>query len=310
MELILDSARSFIELMNTNEFLCASNLAGSVQNVSLLTLKNEMFLSYINNILLIVASQVSGTETAREVFDDSVKRAIEQRISLEKGIKGLESKISYQLDKAVRAYLRAIEQNERNQSQAQHNISPNETQFGESDEDPLSFRPRADALDTSVDGENTERRTQTADHSDSDVSSEEGNKSKYVAPKVFAAIQHRRERPRRRNIVMEEYLRENDEAPVAQPSIGTTILDEGRGGERTYSGIERDRQVREYEEATYTRISSISAKQARREALQRQRDARTKNLFGEEWGFMDEEGALQQKKSRSSGKKRTKRRKH
>ena len=95
------------------------------EGISLLSLKNDALASYINNLSLVVLSQLDrleggnsthgldhnnnsgdvdyGTEVSKQ-RDEAIARTIVQRVTLEKGVKPLERKINYQMENLVKAY--------------------------------------------------------------------------------------------------------------------------------------------------------------------------------------------------------------
>lgn len=272
------------EALENNEIVKKEDIQECDNGISLFALKNDALLSYINNIALIIAGQIKrslGEETQSEL-ENSVKRTIEQRVTLEKGIKGLEAKISYQVDKALRAYRKSLETAE---VEAEQN--------SDSEDDLTSFRPNVSQLQSKSD----------------DESDDEETTKKYRVPKIAATTQFSKDRKsRRRDFTMEEYIQDTQDAPIAEPSIGTTIKDHGRGGMSTDKDRRKAREVQTYEEDNFTRIQNVSSKQARRDARQRQRDAMSKSFFGEDWGFL-QDGSGNKRRPKGSGQK-SKRRKH
>ena len=95
---VKDSSSQHPELVRN--LLAKSNLL--LEGVSLLGLKNESLVSYINNIVLVVLSHLERLESDLETGSSAVERSIIQRVTLEKGVKPLEKKLSYQLDKMIR----------------------------------------------------------------------------------------------------------------------------------------------------------------------------------------------------------------
>lgn len=285
LKTLAEGALKLAEALENNEVVRKEDIKDCDNGISLFALKNDALLSYINNIALIIAGQIKrslGEDTQSEL-ENNIKRTIEQRVTLEKGIKGLEAKISYQVDKALRAYRKSLETTE-----------VEEAKESDSEDDLTSFRPNVAQLQSKSDEESDE---------------EEATK-KYRAPKIAATTQFSKDRKsRRRDFTMEEFIQDTAEAPMAEPSIGTTIQDHGRGGMSTEKDRRKAREVQTYEEDNFTRIQSVSAKQARRDARQRQRDAMSKSFFGEDWGFLQQGGGDNKRRSKGSGGK-SKRRKH
>lgn len=95
------------------------------EGISLLSLKNDALASYINNLSLVVLSQLDRLEGGNSTHgldhnnnsgdvdyrtevskqrDEAIARTIVQRVTLEKGVKPLERKINYQMENLVKAY--------------------------------------------------------------------------------------------------------------------------------------------------------------------------------------------------------------
>lgn len=271
------------------------DLEYSQKGISLLALKNESLLAYLHHVCLVIAGMIERTESNDSIdgaFEKTVENSVIHRVVMDKGVKGLETKIAYQIEKALRAYLKTQKQaeeaaNAKIASQAEKNDEEN------SDEEALSFKPNPFALTTG-----------RAEASESDPN------AKYVPPKISAATpfteKEKTSSRRRKNVVMEEYLEDARGAPMAAPSIGSTIMDGGRGGERTDKDRRKQQEIQNYEEENYVRLPGMSKKEQKRAARQRQRDAHGKNLFGEDWGFLETVG---RDRDNGDGPQRSKRRK-
>lgn len=263
--------RDVLAAIQQDKFGGTDIVLSSTDGISLLDLKNEALLAYIADLLLVAAAQLAQND---KLFGESREHAIQQRVTLEKGVKSLEMKIAYQIDKVLRAYRKSLEVQTEGQSDDKKVSSENPTYEADSDSDfdPTAYRPNVASLNS--------------------LSNAPEENERYIAPKISANMPasetRSRAAPRRRDFAMEEYIRESGDAPVAEASVGSQIMDSGRGGERTRRERERDREVQEYEEANFTRISQTSSKRARKEAAQRQRDATTNKFFGEDWSFLDD----------------------
>ena len=94
-----------------------STIAPPAQGISLLDTKNELFLTYLQNLVFLIIIKLRdarGASTLTEETESSespnatitaevVKKLVELRVYLEKGVKPLESRLRYQIDKVVRA---------------------------------------------------------------------------------------------------------------------------------------------------------------------------------------------------------------
>lgn len=268
------------------------------EGVSLLDLKNNAIISYLNSLVLIILGRIESLKTNDTIDVDelklkAVKNTITQRVVLERGVKNLEKKLAYQLEKMVRNYNKmerdSSEQAVNNKLKSQeHNDEENsdddedeEDSEEESDsEDELNYKPDASALVKSI---RKSEKTQTSATGDGEKA------EKYKPPKIAAALppQEFKEggiRPKNGGTKMqsmEEYLLENSDAPMVENSIGSTILNHGRGGVKTSKDREREAEIQRYEESNFTRLPTSMSKKDKRQ--KRKQDSDT--FFGEDWGI-------------------------
>ena len=275
MEEALNSIKTAIaglsKLVDDGTLISSSIISESKDGVSLLSLKNHALLSYLHNLALIIASHVERSRTSKDAsnykdIDEIRQKAIEgtitQRVTLEKGVKGLESKISYQLEKVLRANIKAQKMAEESINNKAKPKKTSADDNSDSDDDVLNYRPNPNAL--------------VGAKEETDISS--STTEKYKVPKIsavtpFAKDHSARASRKQRNTVMDEYIQQASEIPAAEPSIGSTIMDSGRGGERTERDLKKEKQIQSYEEENYTRLPGLSKKQAKKAARQRQRNA-------------------------------------
>ncbi|ANB14365.1 Lcp5p [Sugiyamaella lignohabitans] len=301
LETINTSITSLTQSIDDGTSFSDESIAKIPEGISLLALKNDTMLSYLHNVILIIAGKLSLASTddnesekdVAEIIRKATEASVTQRVVLEKGVKGLETKIAYQIEKVLRAHSKLQQEAEQKQQQlAEDEVNgqadKEEEVDSDSDDDALNFKPNPMALkganDDSAEGD---RRNgiRSKDPAKSSSSTE-----KYKAPKIAAVTPFSKEQPKgrkQRNSTMEEYIREMSTAPLAEPSVGSTIMDNGRGGERTERDRAKQKEVQNYEEENYTRLQGLSQKQEKRAARQRQRDAFGKSLFGEDWSFLD-----------------------
>lgn len=294
MDPLLDSVDSAISSVSKiiSEKLSDELISDASENgISLLSLKNFAMLSYIQNLAMLIGARIQQDE---EAYNKFLQKVVTQRVVLEKGIKGLESKISYQLEKVIRAHLKDTIAKEQEEEQAQAKaLAGSESESSEDDdesssdeeEDELNYRPQPARLNS------TSIKKSASDRSKAGASDRTKAGAKYQAPKLAPAVpfsdkKEPRER-KSRNTAVEEYIRETANAPIAEPSIGSTIMDHGRGGERTERDRRKLKEVQQYEEENFTRLPGLSKKQEKKAARQRQSDAITKSFFGEDWSFLD-----------------------
>jgi len=255
--------------------------------VSLLDLKNELFLSYLQNLTFLILVKLrhsSGRDDvadSKRINDDVTKKLSELRLYLEKGVKPLEGKLKYQIDKMVKAAedatrtqaasangtqkqkkmkqkkkRRADESEESERSSASASESDDDASASESEIDELSYRPNPAALVRPQAAASTERkRDEPAD-------------GIYRPPRITATAmpttrgkEEKAEHKPSKSATLDEFIAtELSTAPVAEPSIGSTIVG---GGRRMKSQRERneDEERRRYEEAHLTRLPKESKKE-------------------------------------------------
>lgn len=263
--------------------------AADIEGVSLLLLKNQALLLYLNNVALVVLGHLHRLQdaSAQDLVGEAVKRLVVQRVTLERGVKPLERKLAYQLDVMLRSYNRMLAQEKasRENSQARPGLElglaleeedDEEKQDEEEEDDNLAYRPDAAALAKLT------------------VKSGEGAKSdeKYRPPKILAAapptkLGKREQEPVERNRKlqsMEEYLHEQSDMPAQSSSIGATIVGHGRGGVKTDHDKKREMEIQRYEESNFTRLPTTQTKKTFK---QKQRDA-ANQFGGEDWGMFNE----------------------
>lgn len=298
--------------------------------MSLLALKNESLLSYVHNSILILLSQIDtktsfeNKKKSDEIRSSSIKNAITDRIVLEKGIKGLESRVSYEIDRALRNYekAKATTENSNTSNTVNDDTHPNEEE--EEKEDLLSFRPNPFSLLSSGnkndkknnnssqgkkkpnqkkhnnDGYNIANDKEEEDYGDDDDDDNDNEDNQlYKAPKISAIVpvggEARKSAKRiRRNEMLEEFLQESSYAPQLEHSIGSTIVDAGRGI-KSDRDTRKEREIRDYEESNYTRLPE-KTKEKHKGKKRRHQDS----FFGESWNFSNTTSYDSTKKKKNS----------
>lgn len=266
--------------------------------ISLLDVKNELLLSYLQNLVFLILVKIRGTkqgdingsEKGSSVDDEVVKKLVELRLYLEKGVRPLEDKLSYQIGRL----LRAADDAERNEKAAQaaaqakfdsESASDSDEDSGEDDEDEenevekpdtanLAFRPGMGKLIKST--------TESADKSSKDKT------GVYRPPKIAPTkmptteTRERRQRGPIKSATMDEFVADElSAAPLAQPSIGTNIVQFGRRL-KTASERKEEDDRRDYEERNFVRLAKDSKKDRAKKAAVESRRGRM-NYGGEEF---------------------------
>lgn len=266
-----ESIRKILDVLQQNEVPEFLEDSSEGHGVSLLSLKYDSLLSYLNSLALILLSRVEDLKDslngddesgAAEASEKAVENSVVQRVVLERGVKGLEKKISYQLDKMVRSY---------NKEKDSHKHLPTEVNIDEdSDSDAdLNFKPNALAL------------------SKRDENDEERPGKTYKPPKITAIAPPSSNtggsKPGRKLQAMEEYIEERGDAPLTEYSIGSNIVDHGRGGIKTKHDVAKEEEITRYEEDNFTRLPRTQTKKSAKDKKKEQ-----ENVFGgEDWGIFN-----------------------
>ncbi|KAK4166719.1 hypothetical protein QBC43DRAFT_313197 [Cladorrhinum sp. PSN259] len=263
------------------------------EGISLLDVKNELLLSYLQNLVFLILLKLrqskngvpENKEEAERLDDLVVNKLVELRLYLEKGARPLEDKLKYQIDKILRAADDADRQAKAAAQMANGDKPDDESGSDEEDEEEEEteaagdFQPRA----------NIGRFTRDA----AAVAAEkEQNKSGvYRPPKIQAVTMpttERREKGDRKlqkSHTLDEFIAdEMSTAPMAMPSIGTTIM---QGGRKIKTSTERakEEERRTYEEANFVRLP----KETKKDRLKnRGSESKRMNYGGEEWSGLTE----------------------
>ncbi|KAL4891136.1 Sas10/Utp3/C1D family-domain-containing protein [Aspergillus ambiguus] len=270
--------------------------------ISLLDAKSDLLLSYIQNLVFLTLIQLrdvshESVEPDQSVRDEVVKKLIELRVYLDRGVRPLESRLKYQVDKVIKA----AEDSERTERSAPKSKSRKEQGSGREDEDAASsdsegdseddeeeedidemaYRPNVSAFTKKIAGEAKPDRPNLRGSND----------GIYRPPRIMPTAlpttesKERKDRapPRRSNVIDEFVSAEMSSAPMAEPSIGSTIV---RGGRHTKSKKEREVEAERtaYEETNFTRL----AKESKKERAKRRNQGGDSGFGGEEWRGLTE----------------------
>lgn len=284
-----------------------------LEDVSLLDLKNRSMLSYIHNVVLVILSQVERikkgkVEEVEGLRQEAIENAITQRVTLDKGIKPLEKKLTYQLDKMVRSYNKM--QSDYNNKEEESNVadddkqkesrgSDSEESSEESSEDELSYRPDASSL-IKKPMKKTSKSTEASDPSDPSETYKPPKISAMAPPSSISNGQRENNRPNQKLQSMEEYLRESSDLPMEDRSIGANIVNHGRSV-KTSQERKREQEVQRYEEENFTRLPNTMTK---KDKSQKRRDM-VNTFGGEDWSMFNNtrdigEGTSRKRKNTSA----------
>ena len=293
MTTLEDSVRSANDVLPE-----AFNLAPPADGISLLNTKNELLLSYLQHLSFLLllkldtcADALKKDQTANDDTDLVVaKKLIELRIYLEKGVRPLESKLKYQIDKVLRAAeddsraaagravangegipksnRKAIESDREGSDSESGSTDSEKSSIAEPAINDLSYRPNLAAFTRP---ENLKRRS-------SPSRSQSGPyRPPHITPTALVPPISRgtkASKPRQSETLNEFVADELSTAPQAQPSIGSSILDRGRKV-KTARDREADKERRQYEETNLVRLPKEGKKE---------KGIRRKQVYGgEEW---------------------------
>lgn len=274
--------------------------------ISLLDTKSEILLSYLHNLVFLIIFQLRNASSKQDANDsedvadvpireEAVKKLVELRVFLDRGVRPLEGRLKYQVDKVVKAAEDAERterpgrsrksKKSRKDSQGSDQGSSDEDDASGSDEededmDEMAYRPNVAAFSKGKPEENKSQAKSVT---------EEPSDGIYRPPKIMPTAlpsTDRRERedrrPRRSNVIDEFVNAEMSSAPMAEPSIGSTII---AGGRQTKSKKDREHEAdrTRYEETNFVRLP----KETKKEKAKRG-GGRDATFGGDEWKGLTE----------------------
>ncbi|CDO92631.1 unnamed protein product [Kluyveromyces dobzhanskii CBS 2104] len=299
-----------------------------LEKVSLLSLKNGSMLSYLNSLLLVLGQKLNK----QMVIEDGRVKAVEQRVVLERGVKPLEKKLGYQLDKLTRAYTRLEKEVEESKKRAElQGLQPglgklrasstsrpgtgsgSDSDSDSDSEEETQYRPNGSGMvDRTAPGKKATGKSVKQGEEDAD-----NRDNVYRPPKIsavlppkqqhfedkFNAQEHKDKSTRSRMQAMEEYLKDSAEQPEWEASIGANIVNHGRGGVKTSRDTERERGVQKFEEDNFTRLNPNGSKTDKRMKKQREIMAKVNMIAGEDFSIFNSKRKLEDSTSRRGNKK-------
>lgn len=251
--------------------------------VSLLNVKNELLLSYLQNLVFLILLKIRNARNENSLEESTpnevVEKLVELRLYLEKGVRPLEDKLRFQLDKI----LRSAEDAERNaQRDANAEEAADSESESEDDSKPAPNKMAGPGFNFIAGKEAVGMAAATKDKTGV-------YRPPKFAPTVMPTTERREARDRRpmKSATMDEYIsNELSAAPVAEPSVGTNFMAGGRTIKTATQRAEEDRR-REYEESNFTRLAPESKKD--RAARKKAEGKTSKMQFGgEDWRDLGE----------------------
>ena len=275
--------------------------------ISLFDIKNEMFLSYLQNLVFLILLKLrnrrtinrsDGSEDSQENLDRAViKKLVELRVNMERGVKHLEGDLSYQINKV----LQAAEDASRAAVVPKTVTKTGKKTAAEASDAKSESEGRSDAdsEDGGVQINDLQYRPNPAAFTHPSTTTESTSKSKdgvYRPPRITATamplptIGGIKAKDARRNAqksaTMDEFIStEYSTVPIVEPSIGSGIT----SSRRTVSEREKreEKERREYEERNFVRLPKESKKE-RREKRKREGGSQKMRYGGEEWRSLGE----------------------
>lgn len=271
---------------STSVLLQAHELHIPSDGISLLDVKNELLLSYLQNLVILILSRLRNAYGVTDSFDanEAVKKLVELRLYLEKGVRPLEGRLKYQIDKVVRAANLADRQAPQERQQGKtilksgvhqpdytvHDKNDQSNNVASSEEhDDLAYRPNVAAFLQSKSGSKDETALANTD----------ARGGTYRPPRVMPTAIPQQSALDKKVSVRRKVLRsdtiddfldaEISHAPLAEPSIGSNIISGGR-----YTKSQKDRREESertaYEENNFVRLPPQSKKERAKRADRRQ----------------------------------------
>jgi U3 small nucleolar ribonucleoprotein protein LCP5 len=303
------SLSTLLETLNTCLSTTASSLPKSHKDatsdatieppqdgISLLDTKSEILLSYLQNLVFLIifqlrnvsAKQFKSESEDNSLEDDIRKKLIELRVFLERGVRPLEGRLKYQVDKVIKA-AEDVERAEkiqptkpkksRKSAKSGSDASSDEVESeSEADEDidEMAYRPNVSAF---AKGGAEKKKAQP-----SKAAGEGPGDGIYRPPRIMPTslpTTERRERqdrrPFRSNVLDDFVNSEMSSAPMAEPSIGSTIIDGGRTV-KSKKDREREQERSTYEETNFVRLPKETKKQ-----LAKRGAGKDATYGGDEW---------------------------
>ncbi|KAI0097767.1 U3 small nucleolar ribonucleoprotein lcp5-like protein [Nemania sp. FL0031] len=274
--------------------------------VSLLDVKNELLLSYLQNLVFLILIKIRNAKSsdadcnkdATEISDAVITKLVGLRLYLDKGVRPLEERLRFQLDKIIRAADDA-ERNERVAKEARDDESESESESesekdsDDGDADEHGREPNSKARSQANAKQGPLFSNFSAPVSVGMAAAAQDKTGVYRPPKITPTVMpttEQRERTQRRpmkSATINEYIADElSTAPTAIPSVGSNVVFGGRKV-KTASEREEEQRRREFEEANFVRLPKEGKKQ-RAEKNRLERRSGKMSFGGEEWRDLGE----------------------
>ncbi|KAI9804189.1 MAG: hypothetical protein M1825_001591 [Sarcosagium campestre] len=274
-------------------------------SISLLSTKNELLLSYLHNLSFLILLKLQNSQHGRvedtdsqpdpatsTITDDNdvVSKLVELRLYLEKGVRPLETRLKYQIDKVLRAADDAATVASKSHTVTASGRGINgtsDTTTATGAPSDLAHRPNPGSL-MPPPSSSVAASAIAAPSSTKNISSTSGvyrpPRITPTAPPTTTGVDSKTStsrRPAPAPAALTDYVESTTlETPTALPSIGSTITGRGRTSRSAH-----DTERQEYEEANYMRLPRESATERRKRggANATQRRRQQQGYGGEDW---------------------------
>ncbi|KAK9467527.1 hypothetical protein V1512DRAFT_275498 [Lipomyces arxii] len=293
---------TLLSIENLLESDDVKNLDSSSPGISLLNLKSSTVASYLHHLALRSLYALNELDTEKEKdgnLDSNIRKlVVTDRVVLERGVRPLEKKIDYQVNKLLRAATAPprihshSQKHSGSESDSDQDSSSSSNEDDDDDDDGdnllLSYKPRPNLL--SAPKQPTTATTNV-------------KQAKYVPPKInptklpstrSSSVLDRNKKPVRipKNRALEEYLEQTtSNLPESSVSVGSNVLEHGRGGTRTRDAQAKEDRVRGYEEENYVRLPEDGKKKRKKQ--------RNDEFMGENWDFTGADYSSVKRKKKS-----------
>jgi U3 small nucleolar ribonucleoprotein protein LCP5 len=223
-------------------------------------------------------------EEMAQLNQDVTEKLAELRLYLEKGIKPLEGRLKYQVDKVIRAAEEASHPQVSSVVPTKAATKHNKDDVSGSDFSDAASDAGSDSSEGMADvaaGPNPVGLARLSNDAKEKTASDGLYKPPKITPVAMPVTQGKEAKAERRpakSAALDEFIAtELSTAPMAEPSIGSTIR---AGGRHTLSQRERDTDAdrRRYEEENFTRLPAASKKERAKQGKP------NRSAFGgEEW---------------------------
>ncbi|KAF2457499.1 hypothetical protein BDY21DRAFT_421466 [Lineolata rhizophorae] len=366
---LIASIHSAISALPTAEEDDASSIIPPKDGISILSIKNELLLSYLQHLVWLImhrerngnhaksrhepvqeqkspedvngedfnaeCGEARGGSDHQSADEDAIRKLVELRVYLERGVRPLEGRLKYQLDKVIRAAEDATAREKiatkdvNGAPMANGNVSRKKNKGGKTETVDSNESTSDSEVDSEVSTSGGENESEAGVQEGIDALSYRPNPAAFARPAAPArpsklisskdvnasgvyqpprinpvappsamtgprSTDKRDREPRSR--ILDTYLEsEFSNAPVATPSIGTTIA---AGGRRERSAKERREEAERerYEEAHFVRLPKEN-----KEKRKGRNDGRGGGWGGEDWAELGRAGDRIARATRKEG---------